>query len=254
MPPFDLFDSNEDTWVWQDYLVDNHISESLGYVLDKMLARALSQRYTSAQQILDELNRHSPTRSSSVNSERSNASASAASVSDPIEPTILQLQPTPRLKITYLLWAVGLIAGNVANPLRGLHRFYNGKFVTGFLWMLPLVGDIGTILDLFLIPSLVQEYESRTKAKYGLSPRGVPLESSPAITETMTSPTHEDLKLKVLQTARDKGGVVSVEQLAVDTQIAVQDVEMLLRELEMEGLAEVNSDETGTLVYWFHDV
>jgi formylglycine-generating enzyme required for sulfatase activity len=50
--PFDLFDVSEDVWVWRDYLVDNPVDESLGKVLDKMIANALSQRYQSATEVI----------------------------------------------------------------------------------------------------------------------------------------------------------------------------------------------------------
>jgi formylglycine-generating enzyme required for sulfatase activity len=53
--PFDLFDMNQDTWVWRDYLVDNPVDEKLGKVLDKMIANSLSQRYQSAAAVLAEL-------------------------------------------------------------------------------------------------------------------------------------------------------------------------------------------------------
>lgn len=252
IPTFDLFDSQEDTWVWQDYLVENQISASFSGILDKMLARAISQRYDSAQQILADLKKHNspPTRSQDGHS-----LASEFPVSQQVQQTILQLQNTPRLKITYFLWGVSLIAGSIAHPLRGLHRFYNGKFVTGLLWMLPLVGEVGLILDLFLIPRMVEEYESKTKAKFGLSSRGVPLQNSAAITETIAPPTREELKLKVLQAAKKRNGVISVAQAAVDTQISLHEVEMLLRELETDGYAEMGNDgETGTVLYWFHNV
>jgi serine/threonine protein kinase len=53
--PFDLFDMNQDTWVWRDYLVDNQVDEKLGKVLDKMIANVLPQRYQSAAGVLQAL-------------------------------------------------------------------------------------------------------------------------------------------------------------------------------------------------------
>ena len=54
--PFDLFDLSQDTWAWRDYLVGNIVDESLGKILDKMIANALSQRYQSASEVLVALN------------------------------------------------------------------------------------------------------------------------------------------------------------------------------------------------------
>ncbi|MFB2921618.1 protein kinase domain-containing protein [Aerosakkonema funiforme] len=56
MHPFDLFSISEDAWVWRDYLHTPLQERNLGKVLDKMLERATSRRYRSAQEILEELN------------------------------------------------------------------------------------------------------------------------------------------------------------------------------------------------------
>ena len=57
--PFDLFDMNQDAWVWRGYLVDNPVDEKLGKVLDKMIANSLNQRYRSAEDILSALSQKS---------------------------------------------------------------------------------------------------------------------------------------------------------------------------------------------------
>ena len=59
----------------------------------------------------------------------------------------------PRL-IGYLFWLVGF---------SGLHRFYFGKPVTGAIWF--FTGGlflVGWIIDLFLIPAMSEEIESRS--------------------------------------------------------------------------------------------
>ncbi len=53
--------------------------------------------------------------------------------------------------VSYLLWLLCFLG------LCGIHRFYNGKWVTGLLWL--LTGGllmIGQIIDLFLIPGMVR--------------------------------------------------------------------------------------------------
>ena len=55
IPPFDIFDSSEDAWVWRCYL-GYPVSESLGLVIDKLLQNATKRRYQSAQAVLRELN------------------------------------------------------------------------------------------------------------------------------------------------------------------------------------------------------
>jgi len=54
--PFDLFDTNEDTWVWRHFLFNNPVSDELGRILDKLIANATSRRYQSATEVLKALN------------------------------------------------------------------------------------------------------------------------------------------------------------------------------------------------------
>ena len=58
--PFDLFDINQDAWVWRDYLVNNPVDEELGRVLDRMIANSLPQRYQSAAAVLAALGNSQP--------------------------------------------------------------------------------------------------------------------------------------------------------------------------------------------------
>lgn len=60
LSPFDLFDINEDKWVWRDYLNKNSVSTKLGNILDKLLETSLSRRYRSATEVLDDLDFQQP--------------------------------------------------------------------------------------------------------------------------------------------------------------------------------------------------
>lgn len=60
--------------------------------------------------------------------------------------------------IAYLLWLFSFVG------FAGIHRFYNGKWITGILWL--LTGGlllVGTIVDLFLIPGMVEKSNLRTR-------------------------------------------------------------------------------------------
>jgi TM2 domain-containing membrane protein YozV len=55
------------------------------------------------------------------------------------------------LFVAYLLWFAGGFG------VLGLHRFYLGRWITGLIWL--LTGGlflVGSIIDLFLMPSMVQ--------------------------------------------------------------------------------------------------
>jgi serine/threonine protein kinase len=54
MSPFDLYNDREDMWMWRSHLIVP-ISNTLALVLDKMLARAIARRYSSALSILQDL-------------------------------------------------------------------------------------------------------------------------------------------------------------------------------------------------------
>ena len=72
------------------------------------------------------------------------------------------------LGLTYLLWAMGLFG------LNGIHRFYCRKPVSGGIWLmsLGLVG-IGQMVDLFLIPGMVEE-ANRPLHQQGLATADLP--------------------------------------------------------------------------------
>lgn len=58
--PFDLFDINEDAWVWRQYLVNNLVSQELGNILDKLIKNAVNQRYQSVTNVIKDLQQQQP--------------------------------------------------------------------------------------------------------------------------------------------------------------------------------------------------
>ncbi len=55
IPPFDLFDSTEDSWAWRNYL-KSAVSDDFGRILDTMLQSATNRRYNSASAVIRHLN------------------------------------------------------------------------------------------------------------------------------------------------------------------------------------------------------
>ncbi|MEL0170941.1 MAG: TM2 domain-containing protein [Synechococcus sp.] len=66
-------------------------------------------------------------------------------------------QPLRRLDLSYLLWCLSLVG------ICGVQRIYNRRPLSGVLYLLSfgLLG-IGTVVDLFLIPSLVRHANAPT--------------------------------------------------------------------------------------------
>jgi serine/threonine protein kinase len=54
--PFDLYDASESKFVWQNYLIDNPVSEELTRILNKTIELPLNKRYKSADEVLQDLN------------------------------------------------------------------------------------------------------------------------------------------------------------------------------------------------------
>ncbi|MBW4657901.1 MAG: serine/threonine protein kinase [Drouetiella hepatica Uher 2000/2452] len=54
MPPFDLFDTGEDAWNWQNFL-PHPIDSSLAHILNRLLQPAINRRYQFASEVLEDL-------------------------------------------------------------------------------------------------------------------------------------------------------------------------------------------------------
>ncbi|HEY9835762.1 MAG TPA: GUN4 domain-containing protein [Vampirovibrionales bacterium] len=57
MSPSHLYDANQDRWRWRDFVrTDKLVSADLGRILDKLVENALTKRYQSAAEVLQDLN------------------------------------------------------------------------------------------------------------------------------------------------------------------------------------------------------
>jgi serine/threonine protein kinase len=253
IPPFELFDSSEGAWVWEDYLVDRYLSPSLKQILNKLLENGTSRRYASAAAVLKDLQSKSiaPPVSTTPKTSHPSEWKTLHNWNRAVQ-TQSEESTRKRLNTTYILWLVGFILGTSIRPLKGLHRFYNGHIFTGVLWMIPVVGDIGSLVDLFLIPRMVGEYEITARSKLGISESGVPIAPQAAVTQTLPLPTRDQQMVKLLKAAQARGGKLSVTQAVMDTSIGFTEVEHLLREMMKSGYATIENDaKTGVVIYRF---
>ena len=136
--------------------------------------------------------------------------------------------------LTYLFWAMGLFG------LNGLHRFYCRKPVSGGIWLmsLGLVG-IGQMVDLFLIPGMVEE------ANRPLLQRGL---------DTANDAAMPSLERQLLRLARTSGhagfslndALIELELPAgAGSAVVRSEIERLLT----EHLLDVGNDDRGRVVY-----
>ncbi|MBD2253995.1 serine/threonine-protein kinase [Nostoc parmelioides] len=57
--PFDSYDTNNDTWVWQQY-IKPPVSNYLAKIINKMTESVPARRYQTVEEVLKDLNQHSP--------------------------------------------------------------------------------------------------------------------------------------------------------------------------------------------------
>ena len=138
------------------------------------------------------------------------------------------------LGLTYLFWAMGLFG------LNGVHRFYCRKPVSGGIWLMSLgIVGIGQMVDLFLIPSMVEEanrslLQQPTGAFGGLGP--------------------PSLERQLLRLARSSGrDGFSLNDALIELELPTGAGSAVVRgEIERllaEHLIDVGNDERGRVVY-----
>lgn len=155
-------------------------------------------------------------------------------------------KPPNQVSSAYLLWLACLL------QLNGLHRIYNGKVVTGLIWLgtFGLFG-VGQLIDLFLIPRMVDDYNIKLKANMGLSPHGVPL-AQPVFVTNVIKPSREQLMVKLVRAAAKRSGKISVTQGVMDTGASFAEVETTLKNMLKTGYVGIDNDpDTGVIIYTF---
>jgi len=157
----------------------------------------------------------------------------------------------------YILWLGCLL------QLHGLHRLYNGKILTGLLWMFSFgLFGFGQVIDLLLIPNMVDEHNAKLRARQRFLPDGtsptqsvmqrvVPLGTIPSPPKPAANP----LLVKLLKAAEARGGSLSVTQGVMATEASFAEVEATLVQLVKTGYVEITNDpETGVVMYEFKEL
>jgi TM2 domain-containing membrane protein YozV len=156
--------------------------------------------------------------------------------------------------LSFLLWLSCLFG------ICGIQRFYLGRPVSGVLYLFTfgLLG-IGQLVDLFLLPGMVDEANTKHAAfqalaeKKALKAAGVhPQLALPPAGGLIEVDTPEKFRVKLVQAAAQYGGKLSVTQGVMATGKTFEEVETALDGMVRSGYVDVtNDDNTGVVVYNF---
>jgi TM2 domain-containing membrane protein YozV len=153
--------------------------------------------------------------------------------------------------ITWCLCFFGICGGQ---------RFYTGNAGVGILYLFTFgVFGIGQLIDLFLIPDMVEKrnfylhghstpnVNQSVTLNIGDIPQLKNLEALSSGEKTNKTPMQ-----KLLKAAKKQGGQLSIAQVAMHTELEPEDVKKLLQEAENAGYAHMGNDpDTGSIRYFF---
>ena len=163
--------------------------------------------------------------------------------------TIKNNQNQDRLLVSYLLCGAGFFG------IGGLHRLYNGKIGTGLLWL--CTGGlfyIGQVVDLLIIPNMIDEYEQKLRLKAGVSSAGIPLNERIFISQ-VHQPNGKPLIVKLIEAAESNGGSLTVTQGVKATGSSLVEVETMLKEMLQSNHVRIgNNPISGVVTYYFDEL
>ena len=146
--------------------------------------------------------------------------------------------------IAYLLWCACFLG------VCGLHRIYNGKYGTGFLWLFTFgLAGIGQIIDLFTIPGMVEDANNRALIQAAGSAALLGAGVGPGVKRLPR--TTEEFQVALAQAASAHGGRLTVAEAVAHTGRGFKEVDRQLREMAVAGYVEADSDDAGQVYYVF---
>ena len=150
------------------------------------------------------------------------------------------------LAVAYALWAISGFGA------LGMHRFYLGKSGSGFVWLFTggLAG-IGGIYDLFTMPRQVRESNLRYDAEAALALGTAAMNDRYGQASGLSYRKADSPEKTILRVARQNGGLVTPGEVAIESDISVDEARRELDKLAKNGMAEIRVRSSGVIVYYF---
>ena len=144
--------------------------------------------------------------------------------------------------VAYLLWCTCLFG------FCGGQRFYAGKIGSGLLYLFTFgLFGFGQLLDLALIPGMVNERNQTLRGRYLGQPQQAVATAHVEPIAAATPPMQ-----KLLKAAKANGGTLSLAQAALHTELEPAALQALLKEAQQLDYAEITNDpKTGAVRYRF---
>ncbi len=143
----------------------------------------------------------------------------------------------------YVLW-LGILLG-----VGGLHRLYNGKIISGLIWIFTYgLFGFGQLFDLLLIPGMTEEHNARWRQRHGLPAASAMAMSAEVQRVVPLEAPREELMVQLLKAAEARNGKLSVTQGVLDTGAGFSEVELALREMVRRRYVQVAGDGSKAVI------
>lgn len=150
---------------------------------------------------------------------------------------------------SYLLAALGLVT-----PVAGIHRFYLGRPASGVLYLLTWgFFGIGTIVDLFLIPRMVEDENVRRLPPGRLVHAAALGAGSPPLALPPPEAAKDKLtpEQQILRLASEHDGAVTVAMVAMKTGMTLRQATKELERLRKQEFCTIDVSTAGAKLYVF---